>query len=364
MQTNQKKPNNLFNPGRFEELCRRFDHLLIIRENKEITERKSDRLPRQVSLKMENLLEEFAVSFFRAGKSPITIKNYLKNLGQFVKENGILRIGDITKESIQNWMTILRTKDCGDGFIANHLWALKAFLAFAMNDKGIPCYEWDIRIPKVFPSESVEFLEKEELELLFSLLDNANTHDIRLRAFIELMVGTGMRPSEALNLKREDLASRPNEIEIIGKGKKKRTVYFTERVYCWLDLYLAQRKDNHPALFVTHNGKEEARALTLRSAEYAFQQLINKSGLNGNKRKITPHTLRHTFATLLMVNGCIPEFIVPLLGHSSIKTTRKYYLAVRQKHAKAAFYQFNPFGNSSSFDAAQKPPAQLTAALN
>lgn len=331
-------------------------------DNSYINEHKSGDSPQRVLLKMENLLEEFAASFFRDGKSHMTIKNYLKDLRQFVKENGISQIGDITKESILGWTLALRTRGCGTGFIANHLWAIKAFLAFAKNDKGIPCYVWDIRIPKVPSPDTVAYLEMDELEKFFSLLDNTNIHHIRLRAFIEIMVNTGMRPSEALNLKRDDLVSRSQEIEIIGKGKKKRAVYFNVRVYYWLDLYLSQRKDNHPALFVTHNGKAEAKALNLREAEYAFEQLLKKSDIN-RKRRIVLHTLRHTFATLGVANGCPVDYMARLLGHTDVRTTRKYYLAVTQKHAKEAYFKFNPFGIGNTY-IASKPPAQLAPGLN
>jgi site-specific recombinase XerD len=305
---------------------------------------------------VEKLLDGFEASFYRDGKSATTTKNYLKNLRQFFKANGISQIDQITKEGIQNWMTVLRRRNCGTGFIVAHLWGLKAFLKFVQKDKGIACYQWDISIPEVPSAETVEYLELDELEKIFALMDLNNINDLRLRAFIELMLNTGMRPSETLHLKRSDLAGKPQEIEIIGKGNKKRDIYLNERSYYWVDLYLAQRKDDHPALFVTHNGKDKTTALSLRGAEYAFQKLIKKFG---TKRRIVLHTLRHSFATLYMAKGCPSDYIARLLGHSSTKTTRKYYLAVNQKHAKEAYFQFNPFGIGSSYELPQKSMNQL-----
>jgi integrase/recombinase XerD len=201
-------------------------------------------------------------------------------------------------------------------------------------------------------------LEIAEVEELLSLLDVNNLCDLRLRTFIEVMVNTGMRPSEALRLKRSDLAAHPQEIEIIGKGSKKRDVYFSDRPYYWIDHYLSKRHDDLDALFVTHNGSEEPRALALRSAEEGFHRLLTKSTL---KKRIVLHTLRHTFATLYMANGCPPDYVARLLGHSSTKTTRRYYLAVTQKHAKKAYFDFNPFSNGSSYEVITNPPAQIVA---
>jgi len=163
-------------------------------------------------------------------------------------------------------------RDWTDGTIANHLWALKAFLKFLKEDKKISFYEFDIRIPIVKPPETVEYLEIDELEKLFKIIDISNINGLRLRAFIEVMIHTGLRPTEALQLKKADLLSQPEELEIIGKGGKKRMIYFDAKAHYWINKYLSKRQDEHPDLFVTHgNGDKETRPLNLRSAQYAFQ---------------------------------------------------------------------------------------------
>jgi len=330
------------------------------KHNGYIRERKPCDWSRWVSLKMANLLADFETSLVREGKSPTTVRKYLKDLRQFFNEKKLQRVSDITKESIHGWILTLRTRGCGTGYIANHLWAIKAFLSFIKRDKGASCYDFDIRIPRVPSAETVEFLEIAEVDELLALLDINNIRDLRLRVFIEIMVNTGMRPSETLNLQRADLESQPEEIEIVGKGKKKRSVYFSERPHYWINCYLSQRKDNHPALFVTHEGSRETRGQTLRSVEDSFQRLLKKSEI---KRRIVLHTLRHTFATLYMANGCPADYVARLLGHSSTKTTRRYYLAVTQKHAKKAYFDFNPFGERNSY-VISSSPARLTAGVN
>ncbi|MDA2921490.1 tyrosine-type recombinase/integrase, partial [Desulfobacterota bacterium AH_259_B03_O07] len=149
--------------------------------------------------------------------------------------------------------------------------------------------------------ETVEYLETEELEALYSVLEITKIMDLRLRALIELMINTGLRPSEALKLAKQDLLAEPEELGIIGKGGKKRTIYFNDRVYFWIKLYLKRRKDNHPALFVTHWKGHPIRSLTLRNAEEIFYESVKKCGFN---KRVVLHTLRHTYATHLMANGC------------------------------------------------------------
>ncbi|MDO8600548.1 MAG: tyrosine-type recombinase/integrase [bacterium] len=346
MRNNLLKPNHFPNTRETAEILRQLDHLPIIGEDMGIQGYKSDDSSRRVLPDMKQLIIEFGEYLFRKGLAPATFKKYLKDLRQFSKEKAILNLDELTRDSVNDWVFTLRKRNLATGTIADHLWALKHFHKFIEEEKKIALFQWDIRIPIVPAPETVEFLEIAEQETLFTLLDYTKIRDVRLRAFIELMLNTGMRPSEALNLTRAELASRPEEIEIIGKGKKKRSVYLTERVYHWLDQYLSKRNDSHPALFVISNGKEKIRALTLRTMEGDFHHLIQESG---TKRKIVLHTLRHTFGTLFMANGCPLDYIARLLGHSNPKTTRKYYLAVTQKHAKEAYIRFNPFDNGNDY---------------
>jgi len=345
------------------------DSAMSNRDNGHISKHESGDRSRQVSLEMENLTDEFGVYLFREGIAKTTTRKYLKDIKQFFKEKGISHVDEINRESINDWILTLRSKknpktgkEICVGTIAAHLWAIRKFLSFIKEEKRLLCYEWDIRIPKVPSPEVVEFLEMSELEKLFSFLDNSKIHDVRLRAFIELMINTGMRPSETLGLKRDDLKEQPKEIEIIGKGKKKRPIYFNERAYYWLDLYLSKRTDKHPALFVIHNGKQTTRTWDLRGAEYSFQQLIKK--MDFGERKIVPHTFRHTFATLRMANGCPPDYIARILGHSKVEITRKYYLAATKKHAKEAYERYDPFSSGHSYEINSKLPSQLLPSLN
>ncbi|MDA2921457.1 phage integrase N-terminal SAM-like domain-containing protein [Desulfobacterota bacterium AH_259_B03_O07] len=97
---------------------------------------------------MENALEAFRDHLIREGRSPTTIRKYLKDLRQFSRECGIFQLSDITRERINEWILTLREKNCATGTIANHLWAIKALLKF-LEGKGVSVYKFDIRIPVV-----------------------------------------------------------------------------------------------------------------------------------------------------------------------------------------------------------------------
>lgn len=224
----------------------------------------------------------------------------------------------------------MRRREYTDGTIANHLWAIKAYTRFLTDEKKMHCPRFDYSIPHAAPPDVVEYLDTDELELLFSHLDLNDIRQLRLRTFIEVMINTGMRPSECLARNRDDLFT--SEIEIIGKGKKRRKVYINDRTRYWVTKYLTERNDSYDPLFVTRD-----RRTTLRYMEDAFLDLTRRAKLG--KRAVL-HTLRHTYGTTLLMNGCPLPYVSVLLGHSKTETTLRHYLAIKQKHAKSAHFRY------------------------
>ncbi|WP_340151450.1 tyrosine-type recombinase/integrase [uncultured Sneathiella sp.] len=286
---------------------------------------------------MHTFIDDFALYFRRQGKSPETIKAYQKKLRQFCRERHITEISEINRESINSWISCLRDRKLTDGTIALHLWAIKAFLTWLKKEQRLECYTFDIFIPKPKEPDYVEFLEPDELELIFSLIDTETLDGMRLRTYIEVMINTGMRPSETLNLKITDIVG--SEISIVGKGNKRRRVYFNDRARHWIKAYCDMRRDNCPALFVT-NPKYSPRiphAITLDRMEEQFRAVFRLTGL---RKRVTLHTLRHTYATTLLANGCPTDYVARLLGHSKVETTRRHYLSIQHKHARKAHFRF------------------------
>jgi integrase/recombinase XerD len=286
---------------------------------------------------MNNYIDEFALYFKRRGRSTETIKGYCKSLRQFCNEQEVGNITDISCMVINSWISRLRDRSVTDGTIAHHLWAIKAFLTWLEKEKKISCYHFDIDIPRVKDPDYVEYLEPDELDIIFSLIDTETLDGMRLRTYVEVMINTGLRPSEALNLNISEVDG--SEFSIIGKGKKRRKVYINNRARHWITAYCTMRRDNCPALFVT-NPKYSPRipkAISLDRVEEQFRDVFRATGL---RKRITLHTLRHTYATTLLANGCPTDYVARLLGHSKVETTRRHYLSIQHKHAKKAHFRF------------------------
>lgn len=165
-----------------------------------------------------------------------------------------------------------------------------------------------------------------------------NLLGLRFRALVEVILGSGLRISEALSLDRGQLDRKTHEVRVIGKGNKERAAFLTGRAFHWIEQYLAARSDPHPALFVTLDG----RSRLPRSDVWRFFDRHRK--LSGILKPITPHVLRHTAATQLLFNGCPIGHIKEILGHSRLETTCRYYLGLDQRAAKAAHLKYLTYG--------------------
>jgi integrase/recombinase XerD len=203
------------------------------------------------------------------------------------------------------------------------LTTLKIFLRFCRTVLKVECLDpAEISLPNR-GRPHVEVLSNHDLKKLFEAIEIHTFSGARLRAFIELILGTGVRNSEALSLDRDIIDQDMSEVEITGKGSKKRTIFLTDRAKVWLRRYLSFRCDIHPALFVT-TGSNPTRWAREDISRF-FIRLRREAGIRG---KVTPHVFRHTYCTNLLKNGADITFIRDLAGHNDIHTTAKYYLGV------------------------------------
>jgi site-specific recombinase XerD len=150
---------------------------------------------------------------------------------------------------------------------------------------------------------------------------------------VEVLLGTGMRISEATSIKRTTLNLETGEARIVGKGNKERTVFFTPRALSWVKEYLTRRSDQCDALFMS----TRTRPLRGEVATTWFRRFRHQAGI---KKRITPHMLRHTVATTLLFNGCPIGHIKEILGHENLLTTCKYYLGTDKRAAKEAHMKY------------------------
>lgn len=197
----------------------------------------------------------------------------------------------------------------------------------------------DVSAPKR-PTREVSYLTPEELERVFDAIPLRNADGsvratgLRLRALIEVLLGSAMRIGELLSLNIVDLDLKQKEARVIGKGNKQRVVFFTDRAIEWLRKYLGIRADAHVALFVCQDGEARLRRDDLWRY---FKRVRMEAGLN---KAFTPHSLRHTAATLMLFNGCPVGHIKEILGHERLETTCRYYLGLDKRAAKAALATF------------------------
>lgn len=233
--------------------------------------------------------------------------------------------------------SLLRSKGITENYINIVLSAVKSFLIYCefikfplnINHKEIK----KMRVPR----RQVIFLTPEEIKKLITVIKEKGIRGLRQRALIEFLLGTAMRISEALAFNR-DIDWVDGSALIVGKGNKQRKIFITERARYWLKEYLSARIDNNPALFVTY-GKNPKR-LQRYDLSKQFKLLAQKAGIT---KKLTPHILRHTAATIMLQNGCPITYIQELLGHSDIKTTARYYLGTNDKILREAHSKYLKF---------------------
>ncbi len=206
-----------------------------------------------------------------------------------------------------------------------HLIALRSFLKFLSKHDITSLPAEQIELAKQ-PERSVEFLETEELDRLLEVPFDVSSGIIALRdkAILELLFSSGMRVSEVANLKIDNINLKRDEFTIRGKGDKPRIVFLSSTAKDGLKLYLGKRKDTSPFLFISHDRAKKGRD-DMPISPRSIQRMVEKySSAAGITKHITPHTLRHTFATDLLLSGADIRSVQSMLGHSSITTTQIY----------------------------------------
>ncbi|MBI5405291.1 MAG: tyrosine-type recombinase/integrase, partial [Candidatus Kerfeldbacteria bacterium] len=208
------------------------------------------------------------------------------------------------------------------------------FLKFlAKNDvKSMPAEK--IELAKT-SERQVSFLEGTDLERFLNAplqTKEAKIIQHRDKAILELFFSTGLRVSELARLERDMLNLDKEDFTVRGKGGKLRIVFLSNQARHWIGLYLDQRRDDHPALFIRHDRaakrSTEIEALTPRSIQRLVATYAKIAGVN---KRITPHTLRHSYATDLLINGADIRSVQAMLGHASIQTTQIYTHVTNQQ---------------------------------
>lgn len=276
------------------------------------------------------------------GRSLSTVRNYDHYLSIFFDYSKVKSPKDISDSLLRDYRLWLnrqqahRLKGTSSTTIKKrtqnyYLIALRSFLKY-MAKRGVESLPPDrIELAKV-PERSLDLINIEELNRLISAPDTNTIRGIRDRAIFELLFSTGLRVSELCSLPR-DINLKLDELSVRGKGEKVRVVFISEEAKKWLKAYLDRRKDMDDALFVQVFGKEDdekSRKLSkdrdsLRLTPRSIQRIIRFYAIKaGISKKVTPHVIRHSFATDLLRNGADLRSVQMLLGHANIGTTQIY----------------------------------------
>jgi len=283
------------------------------------------------------------------GRSAKTAENYELYLNRFLEYTGSeLRAADITPELIRKYRLWLnRYRNHNDAELATitqnyHLIALRGFLGYLAKRDIASLSPEKIELPKT-NRRQVTFLHYDEIERLIEAVDHADEAGLRDRAIIELLFSSGLRVSELIGLNRDHINTTRREFMVRGKGQKDRPIFISKRAAEYITEYLESRTDSLVPLFISYSRNVSAstsgdyRRLTARSN----QRLITKyARLAGITKHVSPHTMRHSFATDLLMNGADLRSVQSLLGHSNIATTQ-VYTHVTDQHLKEVFEKFH-----------------------
>ncbi len=204
--------------------------------------------------------------------------------------------------------------------------ALRSFLRYLIKNDHVTLEPSKIDLPKA-ESRSVKFLEREQVERLLTAVDTSKEEGVRDRTIIELLFSTGLRVSELVSLNHQDINVQRREFGVIGKGRKHRLVFISDRAAEWIDRYVSMREDHYKPLFIRYSGRlsEENNGEKMRLTVRTIERIVKKyTRLARIPVDATVHTLRHSFATDLLSNGADMRSVQEMLGHKNIATTQIY----------------------------------------
>ncbi len=279
------------------------------------------------------------------GSSPLTLRNYEHYLKRFSawahKKYGTFCIYDINQDVVTQYRSYLaRLTDRKGGTLSRrtqsyHVIAMRSFLKWLIrSDEHVMAPE-KIEIPKT-DDRQVKFMTGEQVDRLLNAPTPSNLNGKRDKAILEVLFSTGLRVSELTKLDRDKIDFERREFGIIGKGGRARVVFLSARASEWLELYIKARRDKYKPLFIRHKGATDVELdgqgmrLSPRSVQRMVKKYVKKVKLPVDA---TPHVLRHSFATDLLMAGADLRSVQEMLGHKNVATTQ-VYTHVTNKHLR------------------------------
>lgn len=285
-------------------------------------------------MEIADLVIEFAEHLeVERGRSAKTTENYTLYLNRFIEFAGNIPVDAITPELVRkyrlwlNRFTPTRTDQLALITQNYHLVALRGFLTYLSKRDIRSMAPNKIELPKI-SRKQVTFLYPDELARITAAITTDTEAGLRDRALFELLFSSGLRVSELTGLNRDHVNLERREFMVRGKGQKDRPVFVSPQAADHLAAYLERRQDSLIPLFLSYsrnagsaNTSGEYRRLSARSIQRIISQYAKRAGIT---KHVSPHTLRHSFATDLLMNGADLRSVQSMLGHSNIATTQIY----------------------------------------
>lgn len=284
------------------------------------------------------------------GRSQKTAENYHLYLNRLMEFQGDIKIEKINAELVRKWRLWLNRYKNGAGNTLStvtqsyHLIALRSFLAYCAKRDIDTLAPNKIELPKT-KQKQVTFLTPEEIVRMVKKITPDSPKGLRDLAIVELLFSSGLRVSELVNLNRDHINTQRREFMVRGKGNKDRPVFISSEAAMHIESYLKSRQDSLAPLFISYrdttpqqlNTTGDFRRLTSRSIQRIVKHYALAAGIT---KHVSPHTMRHSFATDLLMNGADIRSVQSMLGHSNISTTQ-VYTHVTDQHLKEVHEKFH-----------------------
>jgi len=294
---------------------------------------------------IDDFLDYLEIEKNRSSKTIENYAHYLSRFADFVTSNKSKRFSPahITLPVVRKYRLYLNhAKDKNDHNLKlitqnYHIIALRAFLKFLAKQDILSLPAEKIELGKT-SERHINFLSLEELNAIFQAVpENNKIESLRDLTILTVLFSTGLRVSELVNLQRKHIDLRRGEFMVRGKGGKPRVVFLSIEAVQLIKTYFDRRTDNAEAVFISHHGPTRHQQLTARSVQRIVQKYALLAGI---AKSATPHVLRHSFATDLLINGADIRSVQTMLGHSSITTTQ-IYTHITNKHLKEVHKAFH-----------------------
>ncbi|WKA57371.1 tyrosine recombinase XerC [Planococcus shenhongbingii] len=295
-------------------------------------------------MKKEEMLKSF-MTYIQLEKnySEHTVHHYEKDLEDFflfLEKEKVPEIQDVEYLHARNYVTELYDAQLSRTTISRKISAIRSFFKYGNREYGLSEAAFRSLYHPKKEERLPQFFYEEEMEVLFASVKGEDNLSIRNTALLELLYATGMRVSECVSIRMQDLDRQIQIVKVMGKGRKERYIPYGQFAHDALEHYIDEvrprlmKKQEHMGLFVNSRGEP----LTDRGIRHILSECMKKASVNSS---IYPHMIRHTFATHLLNNGADMRTVQELLGHSHLRSTQ-VYTHVTKEHLKKTYLNSHP----------------------